>query len=86
MKNKNQKMNFEQSCEYIKNKTLNNDQLLELYGLYKAATVGACNVPRPKSFLGIRNRETAKWDAWNERSEISQERAKRMYIEFVSKF
>ena len=78
-------MNFEEACEYVKSKTLNNDQLLELYGLYKVATVGANNTPRPKAFLGIPNKETAKWNAWKNVSELSHETAKRRYIEFVQK-
>ena len=36
--------------------------LLNLYALYKQATVGSCTIPRP-SFFEFEAR--AKWDAWN---------------------
>lgn len=40
-----------------------NDAKLKLYGLFKQATVGKCNVSKPgiTDFVG-----RAKWNSWNE--------------------
>ncbi|KAL7984531.1 hypothetical protein Chor_003101 [Crotalus horridus] len=52
------------------------DIKLKLYGLYKQATVGPCNIPKP-SILDFINK--AKWDAWNSLGSMTQS-----YIELVS--
>lgn len=54
--------------------------LLELYSLYKQATVGDCNTTRP-GMLDIRGK--AKWDAWDKRKGMSQDAAKEQYIQKV---
>lgn len=38
------------------------EQLLQIYGLYKQSTVGDCNVDKPGMF---QLKEKAKWEAWN---------------------
>merc|ERR1711893_385212 len=55
-----------------------NDDLLELYGLFKQATVGDCNTDRPGMF-DLKGK--AKWDAWNGRKGMSKEDAEKAYIE-----
>uniref|UniRef100_A0AAG5DTI9 Acyl-CoA-binding domain-containing protein 6 n=1 Tax=Anopheles atroparvus TaxID=41427 RepID=A0AAG5DTI9_ANOAO len=57
-------------------------QLLQFYGLYKQATVGPCNIPKP----GIFNVQArAKWFAWSGLKEQNQESAKKSYVQLMSK-
>ncbi|MEM9458617.1 MAG: acyl-CoA-binding protein [Myxococcota bacterium] len=59
-----------------------NNVLLDLYGLYKQATVGDADGNRP----GMTNpRGRAKYDAWTGRKGMSQSDAKQAYIELVDK-
>lgn len=51
--------------------------LLELYALFKQATVGDCNTERP-GMLDFKGK--AKWDAWNRKKGLSQDVAKEQYI------
>ena len=54
---------FEFACETAKRLThLDDEQRLQLYGLYKQSTVGDINTPKPM-FLDMVG--TAKWDAWS---------------------
>lgn len=57
-------------------------QLLDLYGLYKQATVGDINTDRPGTF-SIDFKGKAKWDAWNSRKGLSNQDAEKQYIELV---
>jgi len=54
--------------------------LLELYALYKQSTVGDCNTSRP-GMLDFKGK--AKWDAWNGKKGMSQDEAKKLYVEKV---
>ncbi|KAK5892371.1 hypothetical protein CesoFtcFv8_012756 [Champsocephalus esox] len=80
---------FEKLAEDVKKvKTRPTDQeLLDLYGLYKQATVGEVNTERP-GMLDFKGK--AKWDAWNSRKEKSKEDAMSAYIalatEVISKY
>ena len=51
--------------------------LLELYGLYKQATVGDVDTSRPGMFD---MKGKAKWDAWNAKKGTSQADAEAAYI------
>lgn len=55
-----------------------NDEMLQLYGLYKQATVGDVNTDRP-GFLDLKGK--AKWDNWDSRKGLSKEDAEAQYIE-----
>jgi diazepam-binding inhibitor (GABA receptor modulating acyl-CoA-binding protein) len=55
--------------------------LLQLYGLYKQATVGDINTPRPGLF-DVKGK--AKWDAWKENEGMSKEAAQQAYIDLVN--
>ena len=55
-----------------------NEQLLELYALYKQATEGDCE---GKARGGLKER--AKWKAWNKISGTSQADAMQSYCELV---
>lgn len=77
--------NFEGAAEAVKNlKTRPNDQeLLEIYGLFKQATVGDCNQPKPGMF---QLKEKAKHEFWSKKAGMSQEEAKKAYIKQVEGF
>lgn len=54
------------------NKTLTNEELLELYALYKQGTVGDCNTSRPGMFD---QKGRYKWDGWNGKKGVNKEDA-----------
>lgn len=56
-------------------------ELLDLYGLYKQATVGDCNTERP-GLLDFKGK--SKWDAWNSRKGMSADEAKEAYVNRVN--
>ncbi|TKR60027.1 hypothetical protein L596_029618 [Steinernema carpocapsae] len=76
-------MTFEASAEQVKNlKTSpSNDELLELYALYKQGTVGDNTTAKP-GMLDIKGK--AKWSAWDGKKGIAQEKAKEEYVAFVT--
>jgi diazepam-binding inhibitor (GABA receptor modulating acyl-CoA-binding protein) len=55
---------------------------LELYGLYKQATVGDINTERPGMFDFTGK---AKWDAWKGREGLSKDDAEKQYILVVKR-
>ncbi|KAI9030640.1 putative acyl-CoA-binding protein [Hyaloraphidium curvatum] len=81
---------FEQAVEAMKSRTtarveaVNNDDLQELYGLYKQATVGDINSARPTGFHDYTGK--AKWDAWNKNKGMSKEDAQRAYVDYTARF
>ncbi|KAF9364710.1 hypothetical protein BGX34_000667 [Mortierella sp. NVP85] len=77
---------FEAAAERIKTlkESPSNDNLLELYALFKQATVGDINTTRPGTF-SIDLAAKAKWDAWNGKKGISKEDAEKQYIALVDK-
>jgi acyl-CoA-binding protein len=75
---------FESAVERVQKlpKRPSNDTLLDLYGLYKQATVGDVSGKRP-GMLDMRGR--AKFDAWASRKGTSAEDARRQYVALVQK-
>jgi acyl-CoA-binding protein len=59
-----------------------NDELLELYALYKQATSGDVGGSRP-GLLDLTGR--AKYDAWAKKKGTAQEQAMQAYVDFVAK-
>ncbi|CAB3408369.1 unnamed protein product [Caenorhabditis bovis] len=59
-----------------------NDELLELYALYKQGTVGDNTTPKP-GMLDLKGK--AKWGAWDAKKGTSQDDAKAAYIALVEK-
>ena len=57
-----------------------NDQLLDLYGLYKQATDGDVSGSRP-GMLDLKGR--AKYDAWAKRKGASKDDAMKKYVALV---
>jgi diazepam-binding inhibitor (GABA receptor modulating acyl-CoA-binding protein) len=57
---------------------LKEDQLLQLYGLYKQASLGDCSMPQPWT---SQKEEYAKWSAWFSNRGMLREDAMKKYIE-----
>lgn len=62
-----------------------NEQLLELYGYYKQATVGDVNVSKP-GLMSMDLKGRAKWDAWNSHKGMSTADAQAKYVEVVKQY
>jgi diazepam-binding inhibitor (GABA receptor modulating acyl-CoA-binding protein) len=60
--------------------TPDNNELLELYALYKQATCGDCDVEKPGS---LNFKQKSKWNAWNSVKGLSSQKAKQLYIKLV---
>lgn len=75
-------MSFEEKAEAVKNlKEKPTDQeLLDLYALYKQVTVGDVNTARP-GMLDFKGK--AKWDAWEKKKGVSSEDAKAEYTKLA---
>lgn len=58
-----------------------NEELLQLYGLWKVVYFGANNTQQPGMFAGPKER--AKWIAWTSVSSLSQSEAMAQYVELV---
>ncbi len=77
---------FEDAAQKIKDlkdklkKSMGNEELQVIYGLYKQATIGDVNIEKP-GFFSFEAK--AKWEAWNQYKGMSQEEAKHKYVEFL---
>ncbi|KAF7727831.1 hypothetical protein EC973_006944 [Apophysomyces ossiformis] len=73
---------FEAAAEQVKalTKSPNSDELLQLYSLFKQATVGDVNTDRP-GIMDFKGR--AKWDAWLKLKGTPSEEAEQKYIALV---
>ncbi|EEH58200.1 uncharacterized protein MICPUCDRAFT_16138 [Micromonas pusilla CCMP1545] len=75
------KEEFDKAAEEVKAITkCTNDEQLELYGWFKQANVGDCNIARPGMFDP---KGKAKWDAWDKCKGVSSEEAMKNYVELV---
>uniref|UniRef100_A0A667I1K2 Enoyl-CoA delta isomerase 2 n=1 Tax=Lynx canadensis TaxID=61383 RepID=A0A667I1K2_LYNCA len=73
---------FESALSQVKRlKDPGNEVKLKLYALYKQATEGPCNTPKPGVFDLINK---AKWDAWNALGSLPKETARQNYVDLVS--
>jgi len=57
------------------------NELLELYGLYKQSTVGNVNISKP-SFFNFK--DCSKWNAWNSKKGFSQRNSMKKYVKLVN--
>ncbi|KAI8996979.1 acyl-CoA-binding protein [Pilobolus umbonatus] len=75
---------FEQAFTYMNKNdiSLSNEKKLHFYGLFKQATIGDCNKPKPGLFEFV---DRAKWDAWNRFRGMSFRDARNLYIESVER-
>lgn len=79
------KEKFEKAAIDIKNKSglqLDNDTLLTLYGYYKQATEGDCNIQQP-GFFDFKAK--AKYEAWVQQKGVDTETAMKKYYKKVNK-
>lgn len=75
---------FGRATEYLQKIVSELDQkiLLSFYGLYKQATVGKCNIPKP----GIFNLQAkAKWNVWCELNDMTKNVAMTRYVDEMDK-
>ncbi|XP_046564836.1 acyl-CoA-binding protein-like [Haliotis rubra] len=56
------------------------EELMEMYALYKQATAGDCNTAKPGASDVIAN---AKWGAWNDKKGLSKDKARAEYVAVV---
>lgn len=77
------KADFDKACKSVKKLSdLSNQQLLDLYGLYKQATEGDVSGSRP-GMLDLKGR--AKFDAWTKLKGTSKDKAMEKYAALVKK-
>ena len=71
--------NFEEASHKVLflNSAPTDDELIEVYGLYKQSTIGDCNIHKPY-FWQVK--EIYKWNSWNSFIGISKDDAKNQYI------
>merc|ERR1712055_376273 len=74
---------FDKAAEEVKNlkSKPTDDEMLEIYALFKQATVGDVNTERP-GMLDFKGK--AKWDAWEKKKGATQDDAKEAYIAKVA--
>ncbi|XP_008051551.1 enoyl-CoA delta isomerase 2, mitochondrial isoform X2 [Carlito syrichta] len=74
---------FENAMNQVKllKKDPGNEVKLKLYALFKQATEGPCNMPKPGVFDFVNK---AKWDAWNALGSLPKETARHNYVDLVS--
>uniref|UniRef100_A0A914DRP7 ACB domain-containing protein n=1 Tax=Acrobeloides nanus TaxID=290746 RepID=A0A914DRP7_9BILA len=72
-------LTFEDAAEKIKKlkSSPSNDELLEIYALYKQATTGDNSTSKP-GLLDPKGR--AKWNAWDAKKGTSQDQANELYV------
>lgn len=80
---KNIEKEFEKSLNEVKNlkKTPDDEELLILYGLYKQATEGNCNIEKPSFFNIKANR---KYESWKEYEDVDEKKAMKYYVREVN--
>uniref|UniRef100_A0A0E0D980 ACB domain-containing protein n=1 Tax=Oryza meridionalis TaxID=40149 RepID=A0A0E0D980_9ORYZ len=57
-----------------------NDVALLLYGLYQQATVGPCNVPKPRAWNPV---EQSKWTSWHGLGSMPSAEAMRLFVKIL---
>lgn len=57
-----------------------NDVALLLYGLYQQATVGQCNVPKPRAWNPV---EHSKWTSWHGLGNMASTEAMRLFVKIL---
>lgn len=72
---------FERASHHAKTlKNVSEKNMLQLYGLYKQANCGVCNISKPY-FWDMTGK--AKWESWNSFKDLSQVDSKQKYIELI---
>lgn len=73
---------FNKAAEDVKNlkERPSDEELLELYALYKQGCVGDCNISQPGMFDP---KGRAKWAFWNKKKGVGQDAAKEQYVDYA---
>jgi acyl-CoA-binding protein len=58
------------------------ESALLLYALYQQATVGPCNVPKPRAWNPV---EQTKWSSWNQLGDLSSAEAMRLFVKILER-
>jgi acyl-CoA-binding protein len=76
---------FLRAADHVERSTLikrvNNSDKLRMYALYKQATGGVCDAPKPRLLDGMAAH--AKWSAWMDLGGMASDDAKTQYVELV---
>ncbi|KAF3330774.1 acyl-CoA-binding domain-containing protein 4-like protein [Carex littledalei] len=56
------------------------ESALLLYALYQQATVGPCNVPKPRAWNPV---EQTKWSSWHQLGDLSSAEAMRLFVKIL---
>ncbi|CAG9864940.1 unnamed protein product [Phyllotreta striolata] len=72
-----QEKKFKTACETARklSKRTPNNEVIELYSLYKQATVGNINVAKPADEFARK-----KWEAWHSKRGVTVNKAKEQYV------
>ncbi|KAL8171744.1 hypothetical protein V2J09_023548 [Rumex salicifolius] len=70
---------FDGSAEDVSSK-FKSDVALLLYGLYQQATIGPCNVPKPRAWSPV---EQSKWQSWNGLGNMASTEAMRLFVKIL---
>lgn len=75
---------FDRAAKYLQTvaSELDTSQLLGFYALYKQATVGPCDIPRPNWY---QVQAKHKWEAWKNLGDMSREIAMANYVRAITK-
>ena len=76
---------FDEAAAYLSGNSrikLNSEQKLAFYGLFKQATVGPCDRPKPGLLEMV---ERAKWAAWKQLGKMSKEEAVAQYVRLLDR-
>ncbi|OVA15000.1 Acyl-CoA-binding protein [Macleaya cordata] len=57
-----------------------NDVAVLLYGLYQQATVGPCNIPKPRAWNPV---ELSKWTSWHGLGNMASTEAMRLFVKIL---
>ncbi|CAH9087302.1 unnamed protein product [Cuscuta europaea] len=57
-----------------------NDASLLLYALYQQATIGPCNIPKPRAWSPV---EQSKWTSWNGLGNMATAEAMRLFVKIL---
>jgi len=74
---------FDEASQYLSSNSkiqLSTQQKLQFYALFKQATVGICNKPKPGLLEMV---ERAKWNAWKELGKMSKDQAIAAYVQLL---
>jgi acyl-CoA-binding protein len=74
---------FEKAANHLKSiiGKLETKHLLELYGFYKQATEGPCNISKPYWY---EMQAKQKWEAWQALGDMTRETAMKSYVQLIS--